>query len=48
MKQCKSLARAIRRGRTVNLYNGTYKSKKEITVLRQMWKSCSCKTTGTI
>lgn len=37
MKQCRSLRRAIHRGHAVNLYNGTYKSKKENTVMRQMW-----------
>lgn len=38
-KQCRSLARAIKRGHAVNLYNGTYKSKKENTVMRQIWEA---------
>ena len=37
-KQCRSLTRAIRRGHAVN-FNGTYKSKKENTVMKQIWKA---------
>jgi len=39
MKQCKSLNRAIKRGHALNLYNSTYKSKKENTVMKQIWKA---------
>ena len=38
-KQCRSLRRAIRRGHAVNLYNGTYKSKKENTIMKQIWQA---------
>lgn len=38
MKQCRSIRRAMRRGHAMNL-NGTYKSKKENTVLRQIWEA---------
>ena len=38
-KQCKSLNRAIKRGHALNLYNGTYKSKKENTIMKQIWKA---------
>jgi len=38
-KQCRSLNRAIKRGHALNLYNGTYKSKKENTIMKQIWKA---------
>ena len=38
MKQCRSLNRAIRRGHAVN-FNGTYKSRKDNTIMRQIWKA---------
>ena len=37
-KQCRSLKRALRRGHPVYL-NGTYKSKKESRIVREIWEA---------
>ena len=38
MKQYRSLNRAIKRGHAID-FRGNYKSKKENTILRQIWKA---------
>ena len=39
MKQCRSLKRAIRRGHPVNINSGTYKSKKESRIMKEIWEA---------
>jgi hypothetical protein len=39
MKQCRSLHRAIRRGHPVNINSGTYKSKKESRIMKEIWEA---------
>lgn len=39
MKQCRSLHRAMRRGHPVNLNSGTYKSKRESRVMKEIWEA---------
>lgn len=39
MKQCRSLRRAMRRGHPVNINSGTYKSKKESRIMKEIWEA---------
>lgn len=39
MKQCRSIKRAMRRGHPVNLVSGTYKSKKESRIMKEIWEA---------
>ena len=38
MRQCRSLRRAMKRGHYVNM-NGTYKSKKESRIMKEIWEA---------
>ena len=46
MKQCRSLRRAIRRGHPVNINSGTYKSKKESRIMKEIWEAALRKQTA--
>lgn len=39
MRRCRSIWRAMRRGHPVNFITGCYRSKKDTTILKQVWKA---------
>ena len=39
MKQCRSIRRAMRRGHAVDFSKGTYKSKKDSRIMKEIWEA---------
>ena len=39
MRRCRSIWRAMRRGHPVNFVTGCYRSRKDTTILRQVWQA---------